>query len=86
MTDQPWGFDYFWEETSVPAPWNLPNVTIQGPVHLNADGSTSPTGPTVFTEPEVEDRDAGDQRQPAGRHDLGHGHPERGQRQRDRHG
>ena len=51
VLNQPWGFNYFWEEVSVPAPWNLPSVTVQGPVTLNANGSTNPSGPTVFSDP-----------------------------------
>lgn len=51
VTGQPWGFNYYWEEISVPAPWNLPNVTVQGPVFLNADGTTDPSGATQFNDP-----------------------------------
>ena len=51
VTGQPWGFDYYWEEISVPAPWNLPTVTVQGPVRLNADGSTTPGTAVTFADP-----------------------------------
>ncbi|MGH8893271.1 MAG: hypothetical protein ACRDWY_08205, partial [Actinomycetes bacterium] len=51
VTGQAWGFDYFWEEVSVPAPWNLPNDRVVGPVHLNADGSTVPSGVSEFEDP-----------------------------------
>lgn len=49
--DQPWGHDYYWEELSVPAPWNLPDTKIIGPVRLSADGSTNPSGATKFSDP-----------------------------------
>lgn len=50
VTGQAWAFDYYWEEISVPAPWNLPSVTVQGPVRLNADSSTNPASATKFSD------------------------------------
>ena len=57
-----WGEKYYWYEVSVPAPYNLPSNRVVGPITINADGSTSPSGTSVFEDPPVEDRDAGDER------------------------
>jgi uncharacterized repeat protein (TIGR01451 family) len=44
-----WGEKYYWYEVSVPAPYNLPNDRVIGPITLNADGSTSPAGSRTVT-------------------------------------
>lgn len=42
-----WGESpYYWKEVSVPEPYNLPAQTVQGPVVLSADGSTTPAAVT----------------------------------------
>ena len=86
VLNQPWGFNYFWEEVSVPAPWNLPSATVQGPVTLNAERVDQPVRSDRLLRPEVQDRDPGDQREPAQRHHLRHRDAERGQQQRGRPG
>lgn len=45
-----WDEDYYWYELSVPAPYNLPDVRVIGPIHLNSDGSSEPSGVTVFAD------------------------------------
>jgi len=43
-----WGESYYWVETFVPAPYNLPSQVKSDTFTLNADGSTTPSGITVF--------------------------------------
>ena len=37
----------------MPAPYNLPSDRVVGPVTINADGSTSPSGTSVFEDPKT---------------------------------
>ena len=47
-----WGHDYWWYEISVPSPYNLPSNRFAGPIHIDADGTTTPSGTTVFEDPQ----------------------------------
>ena len=69
-----WGESYYWVETFVPAPYNLPSQPKSDTFTLNADGSTTPSGITVFEDTADQDRDPGDERLDAERHHLRHRH------------
>ena len=52
MANLAWGASYYWYEVSVPAPYNLPDDRVIGPITINADGSTNPSGIAVFEDPQ----------------------------------
>ena len=51
VTGLAWGESYFWYEVSVPAPYNLPDNRVVGPVTIAADGTTDPAGAAQFEDP-----------------------------------
>lgn len=47
-----WGESYYWYELSVPAPYNLPDNRVNGPIQLSSDGTSVPGGVSEFEDPE----------------------------------
>ena len=46
-----WHNSYYWYEVSVPAPYNLPNQRVQGPIEVTRANVSEPFATTVFADP-----------------------------------